>query len=74
MISVKPGQNKLKSALELKNKIKDKKFYFFLGNEINSKEFENFGLKSWVNSACPRMNFDNSPMININSIQNHNNI
>jgi diphthamide biosynthesis enzyme Dph1/Dph2-like protein len=74
LISVKPGQNKLKSALELKNKIKDKKFYFFLGNEINSKEFENFGLKSWVNSACPRMNFDNSPMININSIQNHNNI
>jgi len=74
LISTKPGQNRLKTALELKKKIKDKDFYFFLANDINTKEFENFGLSAWINSACPRMNFDESPMINLNSVLEYNNI
>jgi diphthamide biosynthesis enzyme Dph1/Dph2-like protein len=74
LISLKPGQNRLKNALELKNKIKNKNFYFFLANDINTKEFENFGLKSWINSACPRMNFDEGSLINMNNVLKYNNL
>lgn len=74
IISTKPGQARLKRALELKNKIKNKKVYFFLANEINTKEFENFGLKSWVNTACPRMDLEDNRIININSIIKNTNL
>lgn len=58
LISTKPGQQRLKRALEIKDKFPDKQFYFFLENTINIKEFENFGIKCWVNTACPRLNYD----------------
>ncbi|MCL5018465.1 MAG: 2-(3-amino-3-carboxypropyl)histidine synthase subunit [Candidatus Pacearchaeota archaeon] len=61
LISTKPGQENLHKAISLKNKIKNKDVYFFISNEINTKEFENFPeIKSWVNTACPRLDFDNS--------------
>ena len=65
LISNKPGQENLKRALTLKNKLKNKKAYLFLTNTINISEFQNFPqIESWVNTACPRMNFD-YPIINI---------
>lgn len=65
LISTKPGQENLKKAISLKNKLKNKDSYLFMSNEINQKEFENFQeIKSWVNTACPRLDFDSS-VINI---------
>ena len=55
IVSLKPGQNKLKKALELKKKIKDKNCHIFIADTINYAEFENFPfIESWVNTACPR--------------------
>jgi diphthamide biosynthesis enzyme Dph1/Dph2-like protein len=68
LVSTKPGQNRLKKARELKRKIKDKKSYLFLANNINTSEFENFGLDSWVNTACPRMDMNQSNIINISKL------
>ncbi len=58
LVSIKPGQQNLQKALSLKKNLKDKKCYLFLGNNINSEEFENFSIKSWINTACPRLDMD----------------
>jgi diphthamide biosynthesis enzyme Dph1/Dph2-like protein len=68
LISTKPGQQRLEKSLNLKKELKSKKLYFFLSNEINFKEIENFGLDFWINTACPRMDLDSSRIININRI------
>ncbi len=60
LISTKPGQENLKKALSLKSKLKNKTSYLFIANEINPKEFENFDIDSWVNTTCPRLDFDTS--------------
>jgi 2-(3-amino-3-carboxypropyl)histidine synthase len=61
LISTKPGQENLKEAIAFKGKLKNKKSYLFISNNIDIKEFENFpDIKSWVNTACPRMDFDSS--------------
>ncbi|VVB82060.1 2-(3-amino-3-carboxypropyl)histidine synthase [uncultured archaeon] len=67
IVSTKPGQENLKKAISLKSNIKNKKSYLFISNEVNTKEFENFGINSWVNTACPRMDFDSS-IINMHSL------
>jgi diphthamide biosynthesis enzyme Dph1/Dph2-like protein len=69
LVTHKPGQKRLKGAIEFKKKLKGKKAYLFLSNEINVSEFENFDLKSWVNTACPRMDLNDNRIININSIK-----
>jgi diphthamide biosynthesis enzyme Dph1/Dph2-like protein len=68
LVSLKPGQENLKKALELKGKLKNKKAYLFLGNDINENEFENFQLKSWINTACPRLDMASSKVTNMNDI------
>lgn len=65
LISTKPGQENLKKSLSLK--FKNKIPYFFISNNIDTKEFENFGIKSWVNTACPRLDFDSS-IINLRDL------
>lgn len=59
LISIKPGQNRLKKAISLKKQIKNKKSYLFIGNNLNLNEIENFNIKSWINTACPRLDLDN---------------
>lgn len=66
IISIKPGQQNLKRALDLKKKLK-KNSYLFLSNTINISEFENFNLDSWINTACPRLDMDSS-IINISRL------
>lgn len=68
IVTTKPGQQKLNKALELKKKLK-KKSYLFLSNNINIREFENFGLNSWINTACPRMDLDDTRIINIKKLE-----
>ncbi len=58
LISTKPGQENLKRAIELKKRLKDKKFYLFLCNEIDARQFENFDIQAWINTGCPRMDFE----------------
>jgi len=68
LVSTKPGQENLKRAREFKNKIKDKRSYLFICNNINKNEFENFpDIQFWINSACPRLDFDSS-IINLSDI------
>lgn len=70
LISTKPGQENLKKALSLSKKLKNKKIYCFIGNQIEPREFENFSeITSWINTACPRLDFDSS-IINLNQIKN----
>ena len=68
LISTKPGQQNLQKALDFKKKLKDKKSYLFISNNINTSEFENFGLDSWVNTACPRLDMENSLIINLDKV------
>lgn len=68
LISTKPGQSNLKKALDFKKQSK-KKSYLFISNEINTSEFENFQIDSWVNTACPRLDMNNSSIVNIEKIK-----
>lgn len=68
LVSTKPGQQRLSRALNFKKRTKNKKIYIFVTNEINVNEFENFGIESWVNSACPRMDLENKTLLNINNL------
>ena len=65
LVSTKPGQENLKKATSLKQKLekKNKKAYIFLANNIDITQFENFQIDSWVNTACPGLSFDNPNII-----------
>jgi 2-(3-amino-3-carboxypropyl)histidine synthase len=62
LVSTKPGQQNLKKAMDFKKKTQNKKSYLFISNNIDTKEFENFQLNCFVNTACPRLDMD-SPII-----------
>ncbi|MCB9362904.1 diphthamide synthesis protein [Candidatus Woesearchaeota archaeon] len=74
MATTKTGQNYLKNAIKLKEnlKAKGKQAYVFCGDTLNYSEMENFPfIECWVNTACPRIGFDDvvhmpRPLININ--------
>jgi 2-(3-amino-3-carboxypropyl)histidine synthase len=68
LVSTKPGQENLKKAIDLSKKIKNKKSYLFISNNTDSSEFENFGLESWINTACPRLDMEDSRIINIDGL------
>jgi diphthamide biosynthesis enzyme Dph1/Dph2-like protein len=75
IVTTKRGQNSLKRAELLKNKIlkkwPDRNVFMFICNEINFGELENFNfIEIYVNSACPRIGHDDTirspkPLINI---------
>jgi len=74
LISTKPGQEKFKQVLRIKEEIlkkfPEKKVYLFISNNLSFNEFENFDIQCWVNSACPRLDFDdtNNKTINISEL------
>ncbi|MBS1266196.1 MAG: 2-(3-amino-3-carboxypropyl)histidine synthase [Candidatus Woesearchaeota archaeon] len=74
ILSTKPGQNNLDIALKLKNKYRDKNFYYVVFNTINFSELENFPfIECFVNAACPRIGYDDNinikkSIININKV------
>ncbi len=70
LVSTKPGQERLKDAIKLKNQLenKNKKSFIFISNNIDTAQFENFNIDSWVNTACPGLAMDNSDTININDL------
>lgn len=68
LISTKPGQERLSKAIDFKKNLENKKSYLFISNDLNISEFDNFGLNSFVNTACPRMDMASSKIINLNKL------
>jgi diphthamide biosynthesis enzyme Dph1/Dph2-like protein len=72
LISTKPGQENSKKAEQLKERITKKypkkSVYFFVSNNINVNEFENFDIDFWINSACPGLTNDTQKIANIDDI------
>ncbi len=59
IITVKPGQQQYRAALALEKKYPEKKFYYFADDKISFDQLENFPfIEVWVNTACPRVGFD----------------
>ena len=68
LISTKPTQQNFNQAIKIN--ITNKNQYYFLANNINIQEFENFPqIKSWINTACPRMDMNSSKIINIKDVE-----
>ncbi len=70
LISLKAGQENLELSFALKKELEKmgKKVYVFIADNINASEFENFGIKFWINSACPGLAFDFPNIINIGEL------
>ena|SRR3989338_3161139 len=59
--TVKPGQSFLQLKEKLKEKYPDKNIYIFLTDNISENALECFPfIEVWVNSACPRIGFDDA--------------
>lgn len=59
IITVKPGQEHLRPSFFLEKKFPDKKFYYFIDDTVSFNQLENFPfIEVWVNTACPRIGFD----------------
>lgn len=71
VISTKSGQQNMKEALKIKDKLekKGKKAFLFIADTININELENFSCQSWLNTACPAMTLDSSKIINWNEVE-----
>ena len=63
IVTIKPGQEQLNSGLKLEEKYPNKKFYYFIDNDISFGQLENFPfIDVWVNTACPRIGLDDIEM------------
>jgi len=59
LVSTKPGQYNLEKALALQKKL-EKPSYILLANNFKENELENYSnIDIFINTACPRINFDN---------------
>jgi diphthamide biosynthesis enzyme Dph1/Dph2-like protein len=72
LVSTKPGQEKLKEAEKLKEKILEKypqkKVFIFISDSINMHEFQNFDINIFINTACPGLALDSAKILNIDDI------
>jgi len=70
LVSTKLGQENMKKAIKLKQKLEKqgKKAYVFICNNIDISQFENFNIQSWINTACPGLSMDNPNIINIDDL------
>ncbi len=78
MVTVKPGQQYLEQAKELKKGLESqgKKAYIFIDDLLKTEQFENYPfIDAWVNTACPRIGLDDhmhsrKPLINSREAMN----
>lgn len=75
LVSLKPGQNNLKKAMELKKQLKGKNCHIFAFDTLDIGQVENFPfIQCWVNTACARMLDDYSkfpkPLVDLSDIEN----
>ena len=74
LVSLKPGQNNFKKAVELKNQLKDKNCYIFACDTLDFNQVENFPfIQCWVNTACNRIldDYDKfpKPLVDLSDIE-----
>ncbi|MBI2653890.1 diphthamide synthesis protein [Candidatus Woesearchaeota archaeon] len=74
IVSLKPGQNNFKKAVELKNQLKDKNCYIFACDTLEFNQVENFPfVQCWVNTACNRIVDDYEkfpkPLVDLSDIE-----
>ncbi|MCF7910646.1 diphthamide synthesis protein [Candidatus Pacearchaeota archaeon] len=75
LISLKPGQRRFEQAINFKKILKNKNSYLFIGDNLNTQETENFPqIQAWVNTACPRLDFEykENKIINLKDLVNKN--
>lgn len=59
IVTIKPGQEQFRPSLMLEKRYANKKFYYFIDNVVSFDQLENFNfIDVWVNTACPRVGFD----------------
>ncbi len=69
LVSTKPGQNRMKDAVEL-SKRKGKEYFLFAFDTLNTLDLENFPfIQCWVNTACPRIADEKANIVNIDDIK-----
>lgn len=74
LVSLKPGQNNFKKAIELKKQLRDRNCYIFAFDTLDFNQLENFPyVQCWVNTACNRMLDDYEkfpkPLVDISDIE-----
>ena len=74
LVSLKPGQNNFKKAMELKNQLKGKNCYIFAFDTLDFNQVENFPfIQCWVNTACSRIldDYDKfpKPLVDLSDIE-----
>jgi 2-(3-amino-3-carboxypropyl)histidine synthase len=73
LVSLKPGQNNFKKAVELKRQLKGKNCCIFAFDTLDFSQIENFPfIQCWVNTACSRILDDYSkfpkPLVDLSDI------
>ena len=74
LVSLKPGQNNFRKAVELKKQFGDKNFYIFAFDSLDFNQVENFPfVQCWVNTACNRILDDYEkfpkPLVDLSDIE-----
>ena len=74
LVSLKPGQNNFRKAVELKKQLKDKNCYIFASDTLDFNQIENFPfVQCWVNTACNRILDDYEkfpkPLVDLSDIE-----
>ncbi|MEK6983451.1 MAG: diphthamide synthesis protein [Nanoarchaeota archaeon] len=75
LVSLKPGQNNFRKAVQLKHQLKDKDCHIFVFDSLDFNQIENFPfIQCWVNTACSRILDDYEkfpkPLIDFSDIEN----
>jgi 2-(3-amino-3-carboxypropyl)histidine synthase len=69
IISVKPGQQQVSISKKMRELFPDKKIYLFADSTIDYSHLEDFNfIQAWVNSACPRIGFDDAANLPLSMI------
>jgi len=64
LVTLKPGQEQLKTALSLQEKYPDKNFYVLLFDDLDFSMLENYPfIECFVNTMCPRIAYDDAHKI-----------
>ena len=74
LVSLKPGQNNFRKAVELKKQLKGKNCYIFAFDTLDFSQIENFPfIQCWVNTACNRIldDYDKfpKPLVDLSDIE-----
>ena len=69
VVTVKPGQQQFKVSRKLRETYPDKNIYYFAENTLDFTHLEDFPfIDVWINSACPRIGFDDAAHMPVNMI------